>query len=275
MKIRDIMVADTISVSPEVPISEVADILFSNRFHGLPVVEKEKVVGIITEDDFFLKNYDEIYLPSYNRFLKENKSVANLPEDIKDKIEKILGTKAKDIMTADCLTVDPEMDVAELMRLVKETKFTTFPVVDGENNIRGIVTLSDVLGTVKSGSIEMKKAFNGKFKNKAVAELVKEVDVLWKEKLVIMSKKQVRTWKGLVFISTIAAIGFAALFYVITSSRNNCEIEQKDVYPINCQRFSYSDWGACEADGTQSREISERFPKDCAGGLPEVVRRCQ
>lgn len=269
------MIADVISVNPEAPISEVADILFNNRFHGLPVVEEEKVVGIITEDDFFLKNYDEIYLPSYSRFLKENKSVNNLPDDIKDRIEKILGTKAKDIMTVDCLTADPEMDVTELMRLVKETKFTTFPVVDSGNNIRGIVTLSDVLGTVKKGSIEMKEAFNGKFKNKAVAELVKELDALWKEKLIIMSKKQVRTWKGLVFISAIAAIGLAILFYAIMSSRNNCEIEQKDVYPINCQRFIYSDWGACEVDGTQSREIFEKYPKNCEGGMPEVIRRCQ
>ena len=85
------MVTDVISVSPRTPISEVADLLFNNRFHGVPVVEKGKVAGIITEDDFFLKNYDEMYLPSYLRFLKENKSVDNLPDDIKDKIEDFKG----------------------------------------------------------------------------------------------------------------------------------------------------------------------------------------
>lgn len=222
MKIKDIMVANVISVSPETPVSEVADILFNNRFHGLPVIEKEKVIGIITEDDFFLKNYDEMFLPSYIRFLKENKTVENLPDDIREKIEKLLGTKARDIMTADCLTADSEMDATELMRLVKETNFTSFPVVDGQNNIRGIVTLSDVLGTVRSGSVEMKKAFKGKFKNKAAEELSRELDILWKEKLVILSKKQIRTWKGLIFISIISALGLVALFYVIMSSKNSC-----------------------------------------------------
>lgn len=269
------MVTDVISVSPRTPISEVANILFTNRFHGLPVVEKGKLIGIITEDDFFLKNYDEMYLPSYIRFLKENKEVDKLPDDIKDKIEKLLGTKAEDIMTTNCLTANAEMEIEDLMKVVRETKFTTFPVTDSENNLKGIVTLSDILGTVRQGSVEMKKAFKGKFKSKKAEEIAKEIDILWKEKLIIVSKKRIRTWKGIAFISLIAATGLGLFAYVIMISRNSCEIEQKNIYPIECQRFSYFDWSACKTDGTQTREISEKLPKNCTGGAPDVVRRCQ
>ena len=73
MKIKDIMTTNIISADPEMAVSKVADILFTNRFHGLPIVENKKLVGIITEDDFFLKNYDKIYLPSYLRFIEEKK----------------------------------------------------------------------------------------------------------------------------------------------------------------------------------------------------------
>lgn len=269
------MVADVTTVSPKTPVSEVSDLIFNNRFHGLPVVEKGKVVGIITEDDFFLKNFDEMYLPAYIRFLKGNKAIDNLPDDIKDKIEKLLGFRAEDIMTTNCMTVHSDMEVTELMKLIRETKFTTFPVTDNENNIKGIVTLSDILGTVRRGSVEMKKAFKGKFRNKKAEEMAKEIDILWKEKLVIVSKKRIRTWKGIAFISIISAIGLLTIAYLVAGSKNNCEIEQKDVYPIECQKFNYSDWGECKADGTQSREVQERLPKNCKGGMPEVIRRCQ
>lgn len=275
MKIRDIMVTDVIYVSPKTSISEVADILFRNRFHGVPVAEKGKLVGIITEDDFFLKNYDDMYLPSYIRFIKENKVVENLPEDTKNKIEKLLGVKAKDIMTNNCLVAHPDMEIPELMKLVKETKFTTFPITDSQNNLIGIVTLADILGTVRQGSIEMRKAFKGKFKNKETEELAKELDMIWGEKLVIVSRKRVRTWKGMALILAISAIGLAMLFYTMVSSRNNCDIEQKNVYPIECQKFIYSDWSECKANGTQTREALEKLPNSCAGGTPDVIRRCQ
>ena len=48
MKIKDIMVTNVVSVGPRTSISKVADILFSNRFHGLPIVENDKLSGIIT-----------------------------------------------------------------------------------------------------------------------------------------------------------------------------------------------------------------------------------
>jgi len=53
MQVKDIMIKKITYVSPEDNIMEVADIIFKKGFHGLPVVEKNKVVGIITEDDFF------------------------------------------------------------------------------------------------------------------------------------------------------------------------------------------------------------------------------
>ena len=207
MKIKDIMTTNIISADPEMAVSKVADILFTNRFHGLPIVENKKLVGIITEDDFFLKNYDKIYLPSYLRFIEENKSTDNLPSNIKNKIEKLLEIKVKDIMTTDCITVNPDMEISDFMDLVRKIKFTTFPVIDAENNLIGIVALSDVLGTVRKGSIQMKKAFKGKFKSMEAEELAKELDFLWKEKLVLVSKKNVGTWKGMVIVSIISAIG--------------------------------------------------------------------
>lgn len=272
MQIKNIMVSDVISVSPDTSLPEVVDMIFSNRFHGVPVVEKGKVIGIITEDDFFLKNYDDLYLPTYIRFIRENKIAGNLPPEVKEKIGKLLKAKAEDLMTVSPTTVSPEMDAEELMNLIKKTKFITFPVVDENKNLVGIVTLADILGTVKQGSKEMKKAMRGE---REIEGITKELDIFWKDELIFISRKRVKTWKGIFFIAVIAALGIAVLLSVNLNSKTGCELEKKTVYPIECQRFIYSEWNACQPDGTQTREVKEKLPKNCEGGAPEIIRPCQ
>lgn len=271
MKIRDIMTTDVVSVSPDASISNVADLIFENRFHGLPVTEGKKVVGIITEDDFFLKNYDDLYLPAYIRFTKENKVVGNLPPDVKEKIGKLLAARAKDLMTSAPVTVSPEMDVPELMELIKKTKFVTFPVTDENKDLIGIITLADILGTVRKGSAEMKRAMKGE---KEIEGLAKDLDTFWKDEFVLVSKRRVRTWKGVSFIAAVAAIGVIILLAINANFKGNSD-NNSNFSPLECQKFTYSDWSACRTDGTQSRQIIDRLPKDCQGGVPEIIRSCQ
>lgn len=49
VKIKDFMIRDVISVSPELPIDEAAELMIAHRIGSLPVVEDSKVVGILTE----------------------------------------------------------------------------------------------------------------------------------------------------------------------------------------------------------------------------------
>lgn len=53
LKIKQIMSNQVIWVSPDTPIEEAARIMADNKIGGLPVVQDEKLVGIITETDIF------------------------------------------------------------------------------------------------------------------------------------------------------------------------------------------------------------------------------
>lgn len=152
MKVEDIMTKDVVSVGPETGISEVAEILSSRRFHGVPVVENNKILGILTETDFFTKDKANIFLPSYIDFLKGTEVIDNLPREKRQKVEKLFGVKAKDIMTADCITVKKDMELGDLIDFYKKTKLTTVPVVDENGCLIGIVTLADVIELIKFNS---------------------------------------------------------------------------------------------------------------------------
>jgi acetoin utilization protein AcuB len=53
LKIKQIMSSPVIWVSPDTPIEEAARIMADNKVGGLPVVQDEKLVGIITETNIF------------------------------------------------------------------------------------------------------------------------------------------------------------------------------------------------------------------------------
>ena len=275
MQIKQIMVTDVISVSPHDSVLAVSELIFKNRFHAVPVVENEKVVGIITEDDFFLKDYDDLFLPAYMKFLESHHATADLSSEMKEKVGKLLSAKASDIMTPDCTTVSPEMETTELMELIKKTKFTTFPVADGEKNILGIVTLSDILGTVRKGSREMEESLKKEGAGE-IGKLAKELHSNWSDNMVLISKKRVRTWQGGFLVITLAVVAGFIFLLMHAQNRTACEMEQAESVAIECQKFTYSDWSQCRADGTQIRSVAERFPAGCEGGKTEkLVRNCQ
>lgn len=149
VKVGDIMIKNVISVTPDTLITQVASLMSEHRIHGIPVVEKGKVAGIITEKDFFTNDASSIYLPSYILFLKGNKLYDNLSPEKKKELDSLLNAKAKDIMNPKCVTILREMQVKDLLEFFKTTKFMTFPVTDEEDKMVGIITLSDIIGLLK------------------------------------------------------------------------------------------------------------------------------
>lgn len=209
------MSTDVIFASPLNRVVEVAEILFNHGFHGLPVAEDGKVVGIITENDFFIKDSGTLFLPSYINFLKENRVVDDLPSEKKKKIKKLLNLEARDIMTADPITVKPEMEVPKLLDLIKKTRFNTLPVVDDEKNLLGVVTLVDVIGMVKQSRKE-----TGAGRTRDVEDLTKDVHSWWKDTFVFIRKIRVRSWK-FIFTTAFIAGAIAAIIWMVSIKIQN------------------------------------------------------
>lgn len=150
MLVRDIMTKEVFSAETGTPITEVAEMMSQKRIHSVPVVDGGKIVGIITETDFFVKNAASIYLPSYIHFLKENRTYENLSREKQDEVNELLNAKASDIMTKNCVTVLEDMTVKELLDFFRTTNFITLPVTDQNEKLVGIVSISDIIGLLKA-----------------------------------------------------------------------------------------------------------------------------
>jgi len=51
LRIKDVMTWDAVTTKPEAALAQAAAVMFEGRFGSLPVVEKDELVGIITERD--------------------------------------------------------------------------------------------------------------------------------------------------------------------------------------------------------------------------------
>lgn len=50
--LREIMATNTLTVSPDEPIKDAAQVLLNNKYGCMPVVEGAQLIGILTEADF-------------------------------------------------------------------------------------------------------------------------------------------------------------------------------------------------------------------------------
>ena len=139
------MTKDVITVKENTPISEIAKIMLEKKIHAVPVVNDEnKILGIITETDFFTKDSSNmVYMPSLIDFINSGKM--EYGEEEKEAVHAVLHAKAKDIMSSKCENISPEMNMEDFIKLIKDKSFNSYPVVDESNILIGIITVADAI----------------------------------------------------------------------------------------------------------------------------------
>jgi len=138
--VRDVMTTNVIAISKYETIMNVANILTSKNISGLPVVDKEnKVLGIVTQADIL----------SMVGVSREHTFKDLLKYMLGERLhERKMGNLAGDIMTSPALTVKPDANIAEAVRIMEEKRIRRLTVVDDKNALIGILTRADILKAV-------------------------------------------------------------------------------------------------------------------------------
>lgn len=127
MRIREWMTPSPITVGPTTPVTGLPQMMSLRRLRHLPVVEGERLVGIITDRDL------RTVLPSPATSFSAGE------------IHFLLDRLTVDqVMTRRVLTVAPEEPLAEAVRQMLEHKIGALPVVE-HGRLVGIITEIDVL----------------------------------------------------------------------------------------------------------------------------------
>lgn len=140
MKVKEIMVKDVTSISPETTVSEVLDLLQKMQISGLPVIDNNgKLVGMFTEKDIL-----SYVLPSYiekvGRFIYEDN-----PKSTRKKFMELDKIKVEQLMRKEVTTTTEETALSEVSRIMLTKKARRIPVIDNAGKVVGIVARCDIL----------------------------------------------------------------------------------------------------------------------------------
>ena len=129
--ISDIMTADIISVNPDDTILVVREKIDKNHIHHIPVVDGNKVVGMISLNDLHKMEHQ------FTMFKNPEAEASN---------QQLFSTMlAKEIMTTPIIKVKESEPVRLAVDLFLQNKFHALPVVNDNDELVGMVTTFDII----------------------------------------------------------------------------------------------------------------------------------
>ncbi len=118
-KIRDVMVADVLTVDPSATLMQAAQTMRSANVGVLPVVGKDRtLLGLITDRDLVVRAMSEGADPATSR--------------------------VREFATQDLICARADSPVGEALEVMRECQIGRLPVVDYDNKVIGMVTLSSL-----------------------------------------------------------------------------------------------------------------------------------
>jgi CBS domain-containing protein len=124
--VRDIISRPARSVAPEMTLGDLLRLFSSNDLDAYPVVRGEKLVGIVSKADSIKPFAAKVATKALDR-------------------DAIMGTTVEQIMSPAVVTVKPEATVEQVLDLMAVHDFASFPVIDRENRVAGIVARDDLV----------------------------------------------------------------------------------------------------------------------------------
>lgn len=116
-KIKDIMTIELESCTLLDNVYEVSVKMKEADVGAIPVVDQNRIVGIITDRDLVLRGYAE---------------------------KRPGSTKVEDVMTRNLITVSADDQVYKAVKLMAEHKIRRLPVVDDVDRLIGMISLGDI-----------------------------------------------------------------------------------------------------------------------------------
>jgi CBS domain-containing protein len=116
--VRDAMTSNPRSIEPSTKVADAANLMKSEDVGSLPIVEGGQLVGMVTDRDIVIRGV----------------------ADGKDPQSTTVG----EIASRDLVTVDPEQDLDEAMRLMAQHQVRRLPVAEEDGRLVGILAQADV-----------------------------------------------------------------------------------------------------------------------------------
>jgi|SRR5215211_755893 CBS domain-containing protein len=117
-KVADVMTQRPRAVAPQTPLNEVAEVMESDDVGVVPVVEGDRLVGIVTDRDIVV------------RAIAKGKDPRGMP--------------ASEVSSRELVTVHPDDDLSDALELMARYQVRRLAVTGEDERLVGVVSQADV-----------------------------------------------------------------------------------------------------------------------------------
>jgi CBS domain-containing protein len=117
-KVKDVMTTRPRAVTPQTPLNEVAEVMEADDVGAVPVVEGERLVGIVTDRDIVV------------RAIAKGKDPRGMP--------------AAEVSSRELVTVNPDDDLSDALKLMAQHQVRRLAVTAEDERLVGVVSQADV-----------------------------------------------------------------------------------------------------------------------------------
>ncbi len=175
------MTRKVITITRDTGILEAKELMAENGIRHLPVVDEEnRLIGIVTDRDV-RSALPSILMDDY---------------DSTDERKRLSRITAKEIMSANPVTVSPTYTLQDALLLMQKSRVGAFPVVDADGKLEGIISIRDLMRAfINVLGIGEPGVLIGILVEEKVGQLKKIVDAITEEKVSFGSVLVARYWE--------------------------------------------------------------------------------
>jgi len=160
MLVRDVMNPEPVACQTTDAVSDAVKLLKRNNISGMPVLEGERLAGVVSESDLLkMLSADEeggLWLPSPLEILEVPIRDLIRWERLAAGAEEVGQTRISEVMTKKVHTVSPEDSIEQAASIMVRHRINRLPVLEGERLV-GIVTRGDIIAGLGMGASEVEK----------------------------------------------------------------------------------------------------------------------
>jgi CBS domain-containing protein len=117
-KVKEVMTTRPRAVTPQTPLSEVAQLMESDDVGAVPVVDGDRLVGIVTDRDIVV------------RAIAKDKDPRGMP--------------VAEVSSRELVTVNPDDDLSDALKLMAQYQVRRLAVTAEDDRLVGVVSQADV-----------------------------------------------------------------------------------------------------------------------------------
>jgi CBS domain-containing protein len=117
-KVRDVMTTRPRCVTPDTPVSQVAELMEAEDVGSIPVLDGDRLAGMVTDRDIVV------------RAVAKGKDPRGMP--------------VSEIWSRELVTVDPGKNLSDALQLMAQYQVRRIPVIDEAEHLVGVVSQADI-----------------------------------------------------------------------------------------------------------------------------------